>query len=295
MPTKPMGAVNPALMAHCPERPRPENADKLPVHVTPWGDSGPSVLLVHGGVQGGIGGGPVNYEGQKPLAERDWRLRLIDRPGFGESPSRGADDMEADSILIAELLGNGSHLIGHSFGGAEALLAAARRPDAVRSLILIEPALQPMRLAMANTDASAQKDAIVGFVLSATSPGEFAINFARSMGRSEDGGDNVSVANIIDDPDKAAALGCSLLRSQAVSPQEMLAAAHAVRDAGIRTLVVSGGYSDRQEASCDLVASETGGKRVVIDCGSHFIQQAKPAEFNDIADRFMRDAERARS
>jgi pimeloyl-ACP methyl ester carboxylesterase len=28
------------------------------------------VLLVHGGVQGGIGGGPANYAGQKPLSAR---------------------------------------------------------------------------------------------------------------------------------------------------------------------------------------------------------------------------------
>ena len=32
-----------------------------PIHVTEWGNSGPTVLLIHGGVQGGLGGGPVNF------------------------------------------------------------------------------------------------------------------------------------------------------------------------------------------------------------------------------------------
>jgi len=40
---------------------------------------------------------------------------------------------------MADLLED-AHLVGHSFGGAAALAAAARRPDAVRPPKLIEPA-----------------------------------------------------------------------------------------------------------------------------------------------------------
>jgi pimeloyl-ACP methyl ester carboxylesterase len=78
------------------------------------------------------------------VAARGWQLHVIDRPGFGGSPSRGPDDQDADAKLIADRLGASSHLIGHSFGGAEALLAAALRPGAVRSLILVEPALKQL-------------------------------------------------------------------------------------------------------------------------------------------------------
>jgi pimeloyl-ACP methyl ester carboxylesterase len=35
----------------------------------------------------------------------------------------------------------GAHLVGHSYGGVVAAVAAARRPDLVRSLVLVEPAL----------------------------------------------------------------------------------------------------------------------------------------------------------
>src|SRR5262249_30613267 len=40
---------------------------------------------------------------------------------------------------VAELLGDGAQLVGHSYGGVVSLLAAAQRPEAVRSLVLIEP------------------------------------------------------------------------------------------------------------------------------------------------------------
>ena len=41
--------------------------------------------------------------------------------------------------MFAELLGDGAHLVGHSYGAVIALLAAALRPDAVRSLTVSEP------------------------------------------------------------------------------------------------------------------------------------------------------------
>ena len=36
-------------------------------------------------------------------------------------------------------MGDGAHLVGHSYGGLAVLFAAARRPDATLSLTLLEP------------------------------------------------------------------------------------------------------------------------------------------------------------
>src|SRR5580692_1895105 len=115
-----------ALIAQCPPLPSisDEEAAKLPIHVTRWGTTGSRVLIIHGGVQGGLGGGPKTFAQQEALALDRWRVELVDRPGFGLSPTRGADDMERDAVWIAEMLGEGAHLCGHSWGGAEALLAA---------------------------------------------------------------------------------------------------------------------------------------------------------------------------
>jgi pimeloyl-ACP methyl ester carboxylesterase len=95
---------------------------------------GDSAVFVHGS----FGWGEEAWREQRPLAEH-YRLLLIDRRGFGASPPNGRVDFERDSDDVAELLGNGAHLVGHSYGGVVSLLAAGRRPDAVRSLVLIEP------------------------------------------------------------------------------------------------------------------------------------------------------------
>ena len=296
MPSMPLGALNPALFAQCPPLPIPPDAMDLPIHVTHWGDTGPTVLMVHGGVQGGIGGGPANFHGQQPLAERGWRLMLLDRPGFGASPSRGPDDMAADATLIADRLGDGCHLIGHSFGGAEALLAAARRPGAVRSLILVEPALQPMLSTdpaiAANPTTQAATSIIMKHLMSAGNPADFAIGFLSGLGSNAEGDDNTVTAGIKADRRRATDLGCSLLRSRMESPAGMRAAAEAVRQAAIPVLVISGGYSAGQEAAGEAIARLTGGRHMIVQAPSHFLQQDSPAVFNDAVNAFMRAAER---
>jgi pimeloyl-ACP methyl ester carboxylesterase len=71
----------------------------------------------------------------------------VDLGGFGYSPPPRDGDMSpsghARSVadLIEFLDGQPVHLFGNSLGGAVALQLAARRPDLVRSLTLISPAL----------------------------------------------------------------------------------------------------------------------------------------------------------
>ena len=64
---------------------------------------------------------------------------IADRPGFGASPPLERGDFELEAPLFAELLGDGAHLVGHSYGAVIALLAAAERPEAVLSLTVSEP------------------------------------------------------------------------------------------------------------------------------------------------------------
>jgi pimeloyl-ACP methyl ester carboxylesterase len=48
-------------------------------------------------------------------------------------------DFDVDARDIAELLGPGAHLVGFSYGAIGSLLAATLRPEAVHSLVIIEP------------------------------------------------------------------------------------------------------------------------------------------------------------
>ena len=98
-----------------------------------WG-AGDRAVLVHGS----FGWGESTWHAQRPLAER-FRLVLVDRRGFGGSAPDGRVDFERDADDVASLLDESSHLVGHSYGGVVSLLAASRRPDAVRSLTVIEP------------------------------------------------------------------------------------------------------------------------------------------------------------
>lgn len=94
------------------------------LHVTTWGDEGDTAVLVHGS----LGWGEDTWAAKRPLAE-EYRLLLVDRRGFGASPGPDAGDFEVDADAVAELIPDGAHLVGHSYGGVVALLAAARRPD----------------------------------------------------------------------------------------------------------------------------------------------------------------------
>jgi pimeloyl-ACP methyl ester carboxylesterase len=75
-----------------------------------------------------------------------------DLPGFGFSPPPADGDYSVDARVraVAALIdaqGNWPvHLVGNSLGGAVATRLAARRPDLVRTLTLISPALPDLRL-----------------------------------------------------------------------------------------------------------------------------------------------------
>src|SRR5204862_4727859 len=108
-----------------------------PIAVVQHG-AGPEVLLVHGGASP-----ETTWSGLESLSQR-WTLTFAYRRGFAPSPEPpgGRQDFDQDATDIAELLDRRRlHLVGHSYGGVVAAIAATRRPAQVRSLTLLEPAL----------------------------------------------------------------------------------------------------------------------------------------------------------
>jgi pimeloyl-ACP methyl ester carboxylesterase len=111
-------------------------------HVTRWGNREP-IVCVHGS----FGWGEETFHAQGELADA-YELLLIDRRGYGDSPPGERVDFEAQVDDVVAVLGDGAHLVGHSYGGLLALLAAALRPDAIRSLVVIQPAAFSSRAAI---------------------------------------------------------------------------------------------------------------------------------------------------
>jgi pyruvate dehydrogenase E2 component (dihydrolipoamide acetyltransferase) len=76
-----------------------------------------------------------------PLGARR-RVVVVDVPGFGESPPAGPgfEFAEVADRLVDALGLERFDLVGHSLGGAVAVAAAARHPEAVRRLVLVSPA-----------------------------------------------------------------------------------------------------------------------------------------------------------
>lgn len=101
----------------------------------------PPAVFVHGVLSWGSDD-EYGFGAQRPLAAHR-RLLLMDRRGYGASPDLPPGPYRSDYAVDAEdvvhLLGDGAHLVGHSYGAVVAMLAAAARPDLVRSLCLIQP------------------------------------------------------------------------------------------------------------------------------------------------------------
>jgi len=115
----------------------------LSVRHAPGREAGlPPAVMAHG-----LGGSSLNWTDLMGLLQGDVDSWAVDLGGFGQSPPPRDGNMtpsgHARSLaeFVEHLAAGPVHLFGNSMGGAVALQLAARRPDLVRSLTLISPAL----------------------------------------------------------------------------------------------------------------------------------------------------------
>ena len=66
-------------------------------------------------------------------------MLVLERPGFPPNPPVDRVDFEDHADWVCGQLAPGDHLVGHSYGGVISLLAAARMPELVGSLVVVEP------------------------------------------------------------------------------------------------------------------------------------------------------------
>ena len=224
--------------------------------VESWGAGTPAVL-VHGSLALGV----EEWEAQRPLADAGFRLLVLDRRGYGNSPAAEGEDFLRDAEDINDVMGDAAHLVGHSYGGLGVMFAAARRPEATLSVTLLEPAA--FALGQRNSAAGALVDGVRRMWDLDVSDEEWVVGFLKAVGS---------------DPDEfppeflAAALPLvPVLRHgrpiwTAELPLDELAAATFPK------LVVSGGHSAGFDAICDDLAERIGASRTVVEGAGHEIQ-----------------------
>ncbi|MFD3495079.1 alpha/beta fold hydrolase [Streptomyces sp. NPDC058690] len=107
----------------------------------------PPALYVHG-----LGGSSQNWSALMALLQDVVDGAAVDLPGFGDSPPPDDGNYSVTGharavirLLDAEEYGP-VHLFGNSLGGAVATRVAAVRPDLVRTLTLVSPALPEIRV-----------------------------------------------------------------------------------------------------------------------------------------------------
>jgi pimeloyl-ACP methyl ester carboxylesterase len=226
------------------------------VHVETWGDGTP-VVLVHGS----LACGAEEWEAQRPLAEAGFGLRVLDRRGYGGSAGAVGEDFLADADDIAELIGDGAHVVAHSYGGLGAMLAAARRPEATQSLTLVEPAAA----ALAEHDEDWRRlVAEVRELWGRDLPDDdWVVRFLKAVG---------SDPSELPPEMLAAALPLVPLLRQGRPFHEAALPLAELAEAPFPKLVVSGGHHPGFDAMCVDLAARIRGRHAVVEGAGHEIQ-----------------------
>jgi pimeloyl-ACP methyl ester carboxylesterase len=180
-------------------------------------------------------------------------------------PAAEGEDFLRDAEDVAELMGDGAHLVGHSYGGLGVLFAAARRPEATRSLTLLEPGA--FALGQRDPAAKALVDEVRRVWDQDIPDEEWVVRFLKAVGS---------------DPDEfppeflAAALPLVPLirRGRPIWYPELPLAELA--SASFPKVVVSGGHSAGFDAICDDLAEQIGASRTVVEGAGHEVQFTGP-------------------
>ena len=234
--------------------------------------SRPRILLVHGSVVNG----DATWAAHRPLAER-FDLVVPNRRGFPPGPEIDRVDYEDEAVWLDAFLEPETHLVGHSYGGVIALLAAARRPELLRSLTVVEPPAMAIVRGDPVTDAGVEAMER-HWEHGPRDPEAFLRGFLERVGA----------------PPPPERLSPELLQGarllmverypwRAEIPVETLAAAP------FPMLAVSGYHSHVFEAVCDTLRERAGALRAVLPGEGHAVQRLGEP-FNDLLAAFVERA-----
>jgi pimeloyl-ACP methyl ester carboxylesterase len=235
-------------------------------------DTRTRLLFVHGSVVNA----DLTWSAQKSLAER-FEIMAPNRRGFPPGPDVERVDFEDEAVWLEQFLEPGTHLVGHSYGGVIALLAAARRAEQVRSLTVIEP--PAFGVARGHP---AVEEFVAGidehWAHGPRDPGEFLRGFLGLVGTSTPPGSFT--------PELLQGARTLMVER---SPAEADIPLDDLARAPFPKLVVSGAHSPAFEAVCDVLEERLGAERAVLPGMGHSIQRLGEP-FNELLASFVERA-----
>ena len=230
-------------------------------------------------VHGSFGWGLDTFPEQRALADA-YEVVLLDRRGYGASPSVEDPGWHHDVDDLLAWIDGGAHLVGQSYGGVVCLLAAAERPERVRSLTVIEPVAASVAMDHPHVQAfAAAMRACAGRGKEMTAS-EFLTAWHRALGRSG------PIETDEFGPEEWRAVETTRAERPAVDAPidtETLATARWPK------LIVEGGWptsTDKdllRDATADICRTlhrEMGGQLVEFEGSAHNPQLEEPARFN---------------
>lgn len=221
--------------------------------------------------------GEATWGAQGALADR-FELVIPSRRGFPPGPDVERVDFEDEAVWLDQFLEPGTHLVGHSYGGVISLLAAARRPESLRSLTVIEPpAFGIARGIPAADEFMARTEE--HWTNGPRDPGEFLRGFLAIIGSSTPAGS--FTPELLQG---ARTLMVERPPSEAVIPFAVL------EPTAFPKLVVSGAHSAAFDAVCDVLEERLGAERAVLPGAGHSVQRLGEP-FNALLTRFVERAE----
>jgi pimeloyl-ACP methyl ester carboxylesterase len=216
------------------------------------------VLLIHGSVGNAETWAPV-----VPMLEERFEVVAPNRGGYPPGPLLERIDFERQAEELAPLLGEGAHLVGHSYGGVISLLIAAAHPGRVRSLAVSEPPA----FGLAHGDPVV--DALIArlsehFEHGPRQPRAFAEGFLAAVGSA------VPLPERLP-PQLEQGIRASMAERppwEAEIPLDALAATDYPK------LVISGAHHPAFDAVCDVLERRLGAERAVLPGAGHSLARA---------------------
>jgi len=233
----------------------------------------PRLLLVHGSVVNA----DLTWSAQKPLAQR-FEIVAPNRRGFPPGPDVEHVDFEDEAVWLERFLEPGTHLVGHSYGGVIALIAAARYAHFLRSLTVIEPPAFGVARGIPAADEFMSRIE-EHWTNRPRDPAEFLRGFLVLVGSSTPSGD--FTPELLQG---ARTLMVERPPSEAVIPFDELV------PTPFPKLVVSGGHSAAFDAVCDVLEERLGAERAVLPGAGHSVQRLGEP-FNELLASFVERAE----